>query len=183
MLQITVHPFSAENVRLSQEQVVAIYADAFRPAPYKKTDEEIAEFEAQLTPATKRKGFVAAVAQIESVGQPIGFCYGYTVSADTYFYKLVAKNLNDAAKTFWLTDCFQLTEMAVLPHYQGRGIGGELHNTLLNAQSHPKAILATMKTPSNATALYEKRGWQVLIDYLKVPQLNRAYQIMGIAKP
>ena len=178
IMTITYHPFSPEQIRQSQTQLVAIYAEAFQQPPYSKSAEEVTEFAHYLAPATQRTAFCAVVAQHAKIGQPVGFCYGYACDEGSGFYQAVAPMLTTELRAMWLTDAFQLAEMAVLPTYQGRGIGRKLHDHLLANQPYRKAILATMQAATNASKLYDKCGWQPLIDSLNVPNIPRLYRVL-----
>ena len=61
-----------------------------------------------------------------------------------------------------LHDAWALVELAVLPGYRGRGIGGALHDALLAAQPCPRTLLSTEVTNTRARAMYERRGWRYL---------------------
>ena len=61
-----------------------------------------------------------------------------------------------------LHDAWALVELAVLPGYRGRGIGGALHDALLAAQPCPRTLLSTEVTNARARAIYERRGWRYL---------------------
>ncbi len=175
---ITYHLFSAEFINRSSAQLSAIYAEAFMPAPYFKTGDEVANFTRDLPAATERDGFCAFVAQHASISQPVGFCYGYTYATTGDFHEVVYPHLADTYSLDRLNRCFQLVEMAVLPDYQGRGIGRTLHDQLLETQPHPHAILATMNADTPASRLYQHAGWRTILTNLTQPALNRPYKVM-----
>lgn len=53
-----------------------------------------------------------------------------------------------------------LSEMAVIPKLQGRGIGGWLHDVLLPRLLEPAAWLLIHPEAVRALCLYQNRGWQ-----------------------
>jgi ribosomal protein S18 acetylase RimI-like enzyme len=61
-----------------------------------------------------------------------------------------------------LQEAWVLVELAVLPAYQGQGIGGLVHDLLLEAQPLPRALLSTEVTNGRARRMYERRGWLYL---------------------
>jgi ribosomal protein S18 acetylase RimI-like enzyme len=69
--------------------------------------------------------------------------------------------------------------MAVLPEFQGQGIGGQLHDLLLQDLPYRHGLLSTLNEETNATALYRRRGWQVLLEPFQFAGVNRLYRIMG----
>lgn len=68
----------------------------------------------------------------------------------------------------------EFVELAVLPSHQGRGIGGQLHDTLLAGLPHQRALLATADDATTAAVhLYTKRGWQ------RLGKQSPSEQVMG----
>ena len=75
---------------------------------------------------------------------------------------------------------FQFAEIAVAPKAQGQGIGGLLHDHLLNGLPYQKAVLSTMAAETNAYWMYHKRGWEILVEEMVFPGVARPYRIMGL---
>ena len=84
-------------------------------------------------------------------------------------------------QTTWLLDAFELTQMAVLPEFQGQGIGGRLHDLLLADLPYRHGLLSTLYGETDATGLYRERGWQILLEPFQFSGVNRPYRIMGKA--
>jgi GNAT superfamily N-acetyltransferase len=53
--------------------------------------------------------------------------------------------------------------MVVDPAHRGRGIGGQLHDALIDGLPQERALLATVPDRGAAPRLYEGRGWQVVV--------------------
>jgi GNAT superfamily N-acetyltransferase len=80
----------------------------------------------------------------------------------------------------WLTQSFQLVEVAVTPETQGQGIGGRLHDRLLAELTYGKAVLSTIRAQTVAYWMYRKRGWRVLVEDMRFLGVDRPYRIMGL---
>jgi len=92
-------------------------------------------------------------------GEVVGFTWGYQISIeptiDDYLeapglYKLVSGNF------------FYLDEVAVLPQYQGRGIGRNLVNQIFEKQPFKKIILRTLKE-SQMSNLVNSMGGETIL--------------------
>ena len=56
----------------------------------------------------------------------VGFGYGYTTAPGQWWHDLVRKALDDETAAEWLHDAFELSELHMLPEFQGGGTGREL---------------------------------------------------------
>lgn len=110
----------------------------------------------------------------------VGFAYGYANTPDQYWHEEVVKVAPPHLVSNWLTNSFRLVEMVVLPRAQGGGVGGGLHDHLLNGLQYPKAVLSTMAADTAAYRMYQKRGWVILLDDMVFSISARFYRIMGI---
>jgi GNAT superfamily N-acetyltransferase len=166
--------------RVPQEwfpRLVQIYRLAFIPPPYCKGEEEVIYFRRTLPEHVRRPGFrLVAALKDESL---IGYGYGYTCSPEYYWAVLVSEHLTDDMIIEWLSDAFYLAEMALLPSFQGLGIGGEMHDRILTDLPNRTAVLSTMYGESNAFHLYAQRGWQILVPKFTPPGMSRPYRVMG----
>jgi ribosomal protein S18 acetylase RimI-like enzyme len=97
----------------------------------------------------------------------VGFSYGYTSRAGLWWREQVAASLSAEQRSDWLADAFELAELHVHPTAQGNGLGSELHDRLLRAQSHRTALLSVMHRSQRARQLYASRGWEVLVADLR----------------
>jgi len=53
-----------------------------------------------------------------------------------------------------------VVDLAVRPRCRRRGIGGRLHDLLLEPLPHAAAVLSTRQDDAGAQRLYHGRGWQ-----------------------
>ncbi len=164
-------------------ELAQIYRQAFSGPPYFKPSEELESFTDEATEHSSRPGF-QSVAAFENgpsgpPGQPVGFTYGYQLLPNYWWYQQVQPHLARFQQADWLQDSFELTQMAVLPEYQGQGIGGRLHDRLLANLPYSHGLLSTLFGETNASALYRRRGWQVLLEPFEFSEVPRPYRIMG----
>jgi ribosomal protein S18 acetylase RimI-like enzyme len=161
-------------------QVVGVYRRAFGAPPYNKGEVEVAGFAQSLPEHMRREGFRFVAAFEGERESLVGFSYGHISRPGQFWHDTVAAALGPRAAGEWLTRTFQLVEIAVAPHAQGRGIGSRLHDHLLGEITFRKAVLSTMRTETVAQQLYRRRGWVTLLDQLCFPNVGRAYRIMGL---
>jgi len=139
-------------------EIVEVYREAFGASPYYQGEAEVARFAREALPIhAAHKGFRCVVARDE--GAVVGFAYGYTSAAGQWWHDWVAAQLDPAVSAEWMTDAFELVELAVLPAAQGRGTGGRLHDAVLAGLPHRTALLSTRDEDTPARRLYLKRGW------------------------
>lgn len=170
---------SAEQVVAVVERFVSVYRAAFSGAPYHRQEPEVAEFARALPLHTQRDGFRAVVA-FDGAGQDlIGIAYGYRTQPGQWWHDHVSRALGEKTARAWLADTFQVTEVAVVPAYQRRGVGGSLHDALLVASEYSRAVLSTLDAETAGRALYRGRGWQDLLQGFYFPGVARRYAIMG----
>jgi GNAT superfamily N-acetyltransferase len=157
---------------------VEVYRAAFSGPPYERTEREVLEFGRALPLHLGRAGFRAALARGED-GRAVGFAYGYLSVPGQWWHDNVAASLGRAAAREWLGDAFQLTELAVRPEFQGRGLGKGLHDALLAGVTAPRAVLSTLDTRTVAFEMYLARGWAPLLRGFRFPGVARLYAVLG----
>jgi len=109
----------------------------------------------------------------------LGFVYGYRGAPGQWWHDRVAAALGAAAAERWLgPEHFEFTELHVRDDYRRRGIGGSLHDALLDGVDASTAVLSTQTDNEPAIALYLGRGWQVIVPYLDFGS-GRPFLIMG----
>ena len=109
----------------------------------------------------------------------VGFVYGYNGATGQWWHDRVANALGKAGTARWLPPGhFEFTELHVDPTRRREGIGGALHDAIFELVDAPTAVLSTQTDNEPAIALYEGRGWQVIVPYLDFGS-GRPFLIMG----
>ena len=78
----------------------------------------------------------------------------------------------------WLDRHFEFVELAVDPIHQRRGIGGALHDALLQSLPHDRALLSTWQEERPARSLYLSRGWRIVVQ-----KLDESSSLLGLELP
>ncbi len=126
-----------------------------------------------------REGF-RFVASRAGDGSLAGFAYGYVGAAGQWWHDIVASAMTDEQEWRWLgPGHFEFVELHVRPDQQRRGIGGRLHDALLEGLDAPTAVLSTQQENAPAIALYEGRGWEIVLPSLSFLPAEPPYLIMG----
>ncbi len=159
--------------------IIDIYREAFRQAPYFKNDNEVLAFAAIFPHHMRRPGFRCVLAQDEETQDILGFAYGYTGESGQWWHDLVTNRMTAPEAEHWMTDVFEVVELAAYPSAQGHGYGGRIHDALLQGLPHRTAVLSTYQVETSALKMYEKRGWMTLLSDFIFPGYSEPYKIMG----
>ena len=144
-----------------REEIFDIYRAVFAAPPYARGKGDTKSFARQLAKHQTYEGFRLIAAQEEN--DLLGFAYGYVGKPGYWWRSTVSQKMDAVTVEAWLSDYFEVVELAVHPRAQGRGVGGRLHDELLNGLSQRTAALSTAQAETPALALYRKRGWQTLL--------------------
>lgn len=169
-------PLLADDVASWSGETVAIYAEAFSGPPYNRDADQVKAFRDALRVHVGRGGFVGFVARHDGVA--VGFTYGYTTGRHQWWHEQVRRALGDRSD-HWLVDALEYVELAVAPDYRRLGIGRRLHDELLTATRHPRAVLSTIDEVTAGRRLYESAGWKVLLTGFRFERTAAKYLIMG----
>ncbi len=109
----------------------------------------------------------------------VGFVYGYRGEPGQWWHDRVASELGPEGTERWLPPGhLEFTELHVRREFRRRGIGGALHDALLDGVDAPTTVLSTQTDNEPAIALYTGRGWQVIVPRLDFGS-GRPFLIMG----
>lgn len=113
----------------------------------------------------------------------VGFGYGYTTKPGQWWHDLVRRALDPAAAREWLVDAFELSELHVLPEYQGIGIGRQLLSSLAAGIPHSAMLLSTPDADTRAFRLYRDTGFVDLARNYLFPGDARPFAVLGARLP
>ncbi|GAA2752448.1 GNAT family N-acetyltransferase [Kitasatospora cinereorecta] len=116
-------------------------------------------------------------------GRLVGFGYGMPNRRDHWWSTVIEPYLAARGNDHWLDDVFAVTELHVLPEYQGRGIGSSLIRTLCERSGRPRSILSAIDAETPARRLYRALGYQDLARAVRFPNTVRPYAVMGAPLP
>ncbi|MGH3088400.1 MAG: GNAT family N-acetyltransferase [Rubrobacteraceae bacterium] len=178
-MSVELHSFSdRRTLERFEARIVEVYGAAFSEPPYSQGEDGVRNVANRLPRHARNAGFRCLVA--EENDQVLGFVYGYTDEPGGWWHEQVAPSMEAAGLERWLRNAFALTELAVAPQARGRGVGGRLHDTLLDSLPHRRSLLSTHQEKTVARKLYDKRGWIVLLDGFVYPAGGDAVVIMGL---
>jgi ribosomal protein S18 acetylase RimI-like enzyme len=169
---------SARDVIDSSGDLVEIYRAAFSQPPWNEEPSRVDMFRRHIPTYAGREDFRAVLAHDDE--GIVGFALGARLNSEAWWRADVAARLTDEQIREWLEDCYELIEIAVLPGSQGRGLGTALHDELFASVTTRTALLSTHPRAERALALYERRGWRVLIDDFQYSPVAQARLIMGL---
>ncbi len=130
---------------------------------------------------TSHEGFACQVA-ITTSDELVGFGYGYTTKPGQWWHDLVRQAIGPASGE-WLENAFELSEIHVLPDYQGHGLGRQMLTALAARLPHRNLLLSTPDRDTRAFRLYRSLGFTDLArDYL-FPGDARPFAVLGARLP
>lgn len=177
---IEVRLLKAQDVLAAAAAFTAIYRAAFGPPPYRSTEAEVRMFRRYLPRHAGREGFLCAAAYDATTEQWVGMAYGYTSRPGQWWHDQITPKLAPAQVQQWFTNSFEWVELAVIPEYQGHGLGKLLHDTLLGIIPNPCAVLSTIQVETPAYHLYQQRGWQIICRNFHFESTPHPFLIMGL---
>jgi ribosomal protein S18 acetylase RimI-like enzyme len=159
-----------EQAQAHASEIFAVYDAVFGDRP----DER--QWRAEMyDPHCARDGFRLSVAL--DGDRLAGFAWGFVGHRGQYWPDRVVDALPSEVSDEWVGGHFEFVELAVLPQYRSRGLGGRLHDVLMEDVPQSRALLGTDNSDSAAARLYASRGWR------KLGELDEGTQVMGLIRP
>jgi ribosomal protein S18 acetylase RimI-like enzyme len=158
------------------EGAIAVYGDAFAEPPYSDPDRG-AEIRSRMQDFHGRRGGFRAFVAVDDHRRVRGMTYGYHGAAGQWWHDTVAKQIPADAVERWLSDSYEVVEVAVSPSCQGQGIGTALIDRLLDGRPETTCVLST-RVDSRAHVLYRRIGFEQIVEMAFAVRGARFY-IMG----
>ncbi len=139
------------------EGALDVYADAFAGPPYFDDDRGQEVRMRLLGEHGRRPGFRGIVAM--EGDEVVGMTYAYTGGPGQWWHEEVRKRIPAAAYRRWLVRSVEVVEVAVSPKHQGKGIGTQMVEALLEGREEHTAVLSA-RCDSRAHELYRRLGFE-----------------------
>ena len=170
----SIEPLATSGARF--DGALQVYREAFSRPPY--SDRERAnEVRARIAAQHGRRPGFRAFCAMHSDGRVIGMTYGYHSQPGQWWHDAVAAVIPPAAYREWLTDPYELAEIAVAPAFQSMGVGRALITRLLEGLSESTCLLST-QTDSRAHELYSRVGFELIVE-MKFTTGGKSFYVMG----
>ena len=159
---------------------LAAYAAAFSAPPYNDGTRSLEVRERLRGEHSRRAGLRTLCATLPG-DDVIGMIYGFRSERGQPWHEAVASEIGFGPARTWLSNAYELAEVAVAPPYQGYGIGSALIASLLHRRHERTCVLST-RCDSDAHLLYARLGFVTLATMSFRPNGNPFY-VMGKTLP
>jgi ribosomal protein S18 acetylase RimI-like enzyme len=174
---VLVQSWSGRQFAARVDEAMRIYVRAMRYA-----DHTGAQRAVSARKHVSHEGFACRAALLDD-GTLVGFGYGYTTKPGQWWHDLVRNALRAESAKEWLHDAFELSELHVLPEYQGIGIGRRLLLSLAGGITHSAMLLSTPDQDTRAFRLYRDTGFVDLARNYLFPGDARPFAVLGARLP
>jgi ribosomal protein S18 acetylase RimI-like enzyme len=176
MSQLRVEVWSGAQLRDRMPEAMAVYAQAMGYAP------SVAEQRGGFAASHSRYPDFECRAALDG-DAVVGIGYGYGSRAGQWWHDAVRRALDPAIARDWLVDAFELSELHVLPAYQGRRLGRVMLESLVSSIPHRAVLLSTPEGPTRAFALYRSLGFEDLARHHLFAGDARPFAVLGARLP
>lgn len=159
----------------------APYALEVQSAAFGLSPEEIA-VRLQIVGRHAQQPGVLALGALRG-GRLVGFGYGMPNLREHWWSTVIEPYLEARGHGDWLDGVFAVTELHVLPQYQGYGLGSALIRTLCEQSGMRRSILSAIDNETPARRLYRSLGYRDLARAVHFPNTDRPYAVMGARLP
>ena len=170
----TIEPLPTSGSRF--EAALAVYREAFSRPPYSDS-ERVNEVRSRIAAQHGRRPGFRAFCAMHGDGRVLGMTYGYRSEPGQWWHEAVAAAIAADAYAAWLSDAYELAEVAVAPAFQSFGIGRALIERLLSGVAERSCVLST-RSDSNAHLLYRRIGFHEITE-MKFFTGGHPFYIMG----
>lgn len=173
-------PWTARDLIRRLDDVIRVYGLAMG-----YPDDLLATRRGIVASHVHRRGF-RAVASLDEHGTLLGFGYGYHSEPGQWWHDQVRAAIPPQLRDAWLSDCFEVVELHVLPAAQGHGLGAAQLRALLRMASGKTTLLSTPEADeatSRAWRLYRRFGFVDVVRNFSFPGDARPFAILGRALP
>lgn len=162
------------------EGAIAVYGQAFALPPYRDPDRGV-ELRYRIVQVHQHRPGYRALIATGAGGEVVGMTYGYHGEPGQWWHDTVRAALEPAQAETWLSDAYELVEVAVAPSWQGQGIGTALITALLDGRPERTCVLST-RTDSRAHQLYRRLGFEVIAE-IPFAEGGPLFYVMGKRLP
>ncbi|WP_037572351.1 GNAT family N-acetyltransferase [Phaeacidiphilus oryzae] len=174
-----------EGVTISPIDLAARAAEALdvQAHAFGLTAEEVAVRQQIVVRHATLPGTRAFGALLADSGRLVGFGYGMPNDRTHWWSSVIEPYLDEAGHGEWLDDAFAVTELHVLPGYQGIGLGRGLITNLCSGVAQSRTILSAIDRETPARRLYRSLGYVDLARPVLFPNTALPYAVMGAYLP
>lgn len=142
------------------EGAIAVYGEAFSQPPYSDPDRG-KEIRKRIRELHAHRDGYRALAAVTGDARVVGMTYGYRGRRGQWWHDTVRKRVGKDVYRYWMSNSYELVELAVAPCWQGHGVGTSLVAALLEGRKERTCVLST-RADSRAHELYRRLGFEPL---------------------
>lgn len=169
---VTIHRIETFRASAAAGAIAGIWRDATGVS-----EQQAQEFAAGTFPKhVGWPGFRLFMAVIDA--SPLGFVYGYRTLPGQWWHDQARQAMMDAGHGSWMQNSLELAEIAVLPQFQGRGIGTRLMDAFLHEAAQP-VLLALEAEDERTHTFYAAHGFEDLLTDFRYRGFDERIIVMG----
>lgn len=149
----------ASGLYEQREAVLAVYSEVYADRlddPFNS----LPRYWERLEAYASRDGFALVTGRLDD--GLVGFALGYTLPADSGWWRGLREEVDPALLTETGQRTFALTELMVRPRWRRRGYARALHDAVLRHRPEARATLLVRPDNAAAHAAYRSWGWYKL---------------------